>query len=92
MTVSSPPAALITSAPPPPSIVSFPAPPVMVSAADEPVMVTPVISADASTSWKLETLVESPMVWSALAKLTFAVARSTSVLMPAPPSIETSDP
>ena len=92
MTVSSPPAALITSAPPPPSIVSLPAPPVIVSAAEEPVIVTPVISADASTFWKFETLVESPLVWSALARLTFAVARNSSVLVPAPPSIDTSDP
>ena len=72
MTVSSPPAALMTSAPPPPSIVSFPAPPVMILAADDPVIVTPVISADASTFWKFETLVESPEVWSALARLMFA--------------------
>jgi len=62
MTVSSPPAALITSAPPPPSIVSAPAPPVMTLTPVDPVMVAPVVSADASTFWKFETLVASPVV------------------------------
>ena len=48
------------SAPPPPSMVSLPEPPVIVFAPDEPVIDTAADNADASTFWKLVTLVESP--------------------------------
>jgi len=84
--------ALMTSAPPPPSMVSLPLPPVMTLAPEEPVIDTAEDSAEASTFWKLVTLVVSPTVWSALARLTFAAARNTSVLVPVPPSIEFSVP
>ena len=40
----------------------LPAPPVMTLAPLEPVIVAPVLSADASTFWKFETLVASPDV------------------------------
>ena len=59
---------------------------------DEPVIDSAEDSADASTFWKLETPAVSPVVWSALARLTVAAARITSVLVPAPPSIEASVP
>ena len=39
-------------------------------------IVAPVVSADASTFWKLATFVESPLVWSALVRSTVAAARS----------------
>ena len=52
---------------------------------------TPVDSSDASTFWKLATVAASPVVWSALARLIVVAARSSSVLVPAPPSIETSE-
>ena len=64
----------------------------MVLADEDPVMETAVASAEASTFWKLETLVESAVVWSALARLTVAAALITSVLAPAPPSTDTSVP
>ena len=92
VTVSLPPPALMTSAPPAPSMVSLPEPPVIVLAEEEPVMVTAEDSAEASTFWKLVTLAESPLVWSALPRLTVAAALITSVLVPAPPSIEVSVP
>ena len=80
------------SAPPLPSMMSAPEPPVIVFATDEPVMVMPVASAEASTFWKFETLVKSPVVWSELASATVAAAFMTNVLVPVPPSIVVSDP
>ena len=59
---------------------------------DVPVIETAEVSADASTFWKFETLVASPVVWSELPRLTVAADRITSVLVPMPPSIETSVP
>ena len=90
--MSLPPPALIVSAPPAPSIVSLPEPPVIVLAAEEPVSVTAADKADASTFWKLVTVVVSPEVWSPLPRLTVAAALSTSVLVPVPPSIDVSVP
>ena len=81
----------MTSAPPAPSIVSAPVPPVIVLALAVPDIETPVESSDASTFWKLATVAASPVVWSAFARLTVVAARSSSVLVPAPPSIETSE-
>jgi len=59
---------------------------------DDPVIETAVVSAEASTFWKLATLVESAVVWSVLPRLTVAAAFMTSVLTPVPPSIEVSVP
>jgi len=52
----------MVSAPPAPSMVSLPAPPVMILMPDVPTIVTPVDNADASTFWKSETVVASPVV------------------------------
>ena len=82
----------MTSAPPPPSMVSLPDPLVIVFAAAVPVIETAEDSAEASTFWKLATAVESPVVWSALPRLTMAAVLITSVLVPVPPSIEVSVP
>jgi len=89
-----PPPAAITSVPPPPSIVSAPAPPVIVFAAAVPVIEIPCTAVRplASTFSKFVTLTESPEVWSALARFTVAAVLSCSVLLPLPPSIETSEP
>ena len=80
------------SAPPPPSIVSAPEPPVRTLTPAEPVIETSAVSDDASTFWKFATLTISPVVWSALARLTVTALRRTSVLDPVPPSIEISAP
>ena len=63
----------------------------IVLAPDVPVMETPVDSSEALTFWKLATDTASPVVWSTLARLTVAAARSSSVLVPLPPSIDTSE-
>jgi len=63
----------------------------MVLAPTEPVIDTAVDSADASTFWKLATETASPVVWSRLPRLTVAAARNSSVLVPVPPSIDTSE-
>ena len=73
-------------------MVSLPEPPMMVFAAAVPVIDTADDSAEALTFWKLATVVESPVVWSALFRLTVAAALITSVLVPMPPSIEVSVP
>jgi hypothetical protein len=73
-------------------MVSLPAPVVMMLAADEPVIDTDEDSPEASRFWKLATLVASPVVWSTLPRLTVVTARSTSVLLPVPPSITLSEP
>ncbi len=73
-------------------MLSLPVPPVRTFAPDEPMIEIAAESPDASTFWKFETPAVSPTVWSALARLTFAAARITSVLVPAPPSIESSEP
>ena len=64
----------------------------MVLTPAEPVIETPAASTDASTFWKLVTLVASPLVWSPAARLTVAATFSDSVLTPAPPSIDVSAP
>jgi hypothetical protein len=92
MTVSLPAAALMVSAPPAPSMVSLPEPAVMTLATDEPVIDTAEDNELASTFWKPATLTISPLVWSVLPRLTVVAALSTSVLTPAPPSIEVSVP
>ena len=81
----------MTSAPPPPSIVSLPEPPVIRFALDVPVMDTADVSAEASTFWKFDTVAVSPVVWSELPRLTVTAAFMISVLVPVPPSIETSE-
>jgi hypothetical protein len=58
----------------------------------EPVIDTAEDSADASAFWKPETVVASPMVWSAMARLTVVAVLSCSVLTPLPASIEISVP
>ena len=73
-------------------MVSSPAPPEIVLALELPPITTPVDSVEASTFWKPLTLVVSLVVWSAAARLTVAAAFITSVLVPLPPSIETSWP
>ena len=73
-------------------MVSLPVPPVITLAPDEPMIESAEESPEASTFWKFVTPAVSPVVWSALARLTFAAARITSVLVPAPPSIEFSVP
>ena len=78
------------SAPPLPSIVSLPVPPVRTLTPEEPVIETPVTSWEASTFWKPATVTTSPIVWSALVRSTVVAARNSSVLFPAPPSIENS--
>ena len=80
------------SAPPLPSIVSAPVPPVRVLAADEPVIVTLVASRVASTLAIFVTVTVSPVVWSALARLTMTPVFSARVLEPVPPSIDASVP
>ena len=50
------------------------------------------VCADASMLWKLLTMVESPAVWSTVARLMVAAVFSASVLVPLPPSIEASVP
>src|SRR5262249_18863568 len=94
----SPARALMTSAPPRPWIVSSPGPVVMVLADAEPVTDSAVVIALAFRFSKFLTRTESPEVWStpaATAKLTavtVALAPSTSVSEPEPPSIEVSAP
>ena len=73
-------------------MVSLPDPPVIVLADEVPVIDTANDNAEASTFWKLETAVESPVVWSALPRLMVAAAVIASVLVPVPPSIEVSVP
>ena len=82
----------MVSAPPPPSIVSAPLPPMMMLAAVEPRIDTPVDTVLALTLTKFATCVESLVVWSEADRSTSADARRTSVLLPVPPSIETSVP
>ena len=82
----------MTSAPPAPSIVSLPDPPVMTLAVTDPVIETDEDSVEASTFWKLLTMVASPTVWSTTPRLTVAAVFSASVLLPAPPSSEFSVP
>ena len=91
VTVSFPAPASMISAPPTPSMVSLPLPPIMVLVPAEPVSEMPDDSADASTFWKPVTETASPLVWSMLPRLTVVTARNTSVLVPVPPSIETSE-
>ena len=61
-------------------------------AEDEPVIDIDDETAEASTFWKLVTLTESLLVWSALPRLTVAAAFRISVFVPVPPSTETSVP
>ena len=77
---------------------SSPAPPVSTFAPDEPVIVSALDLAEASTFSNRRTTVASPVVWSdpaATARsiaLTVALASSTSVSLPAPPSTVASTP
>ena len=73
-------------------MVSAPVPVVMVLAPEEPVIESDAERPAAFTFWKLLTAVESPDVWSPLARLTVAAVAIVSVLVPEPPSIEVSLP
>jgi len=70
------------SAPPPPSTESPPEPPVRILTPDVPVIEAPDVRPDASTFWKLVTVVTSPEVWSAAARFTVPVTFICSVLLP----------
>ena len=64
----------------------------MILATDDPVIVTEPDNPEASTFWKLATLVASPVVWSTLPRLTVVTALISSVLLPLPPSRVFSEP
>ena len=90
--------ALMTSVDPPPSMVSTPLPVVMLLTAEDPVTVKLLPTALESRFWKFRTEMLSPPVMSvpaAAARLTLErpeTERTIRVLLPVPPSMETSAP